>query len=195
MNDLLELIRTRHSIRRFEKRQIEEETLQKILEAGLYAPSSGNFQSTKIVVCQDAELNEQLGKINRWMMFKGSNPKDWGVTVSTDQPSIVDDASIKSSFYGAPTVLTIFSGNGCYSHDNAALVAENIMLAAHALGVGSCYIGRTEEVFATDEGAALRKKWGIPEDMDAVCNVLLGYRQGPEPHEKPRKENRIIFVR
>lgn len=97
-------------------------------------------------------------------------------------------------FYGAPTVLTIFTRAGIYSHDDAAMIAENIWLAAHALGVGACYIGRAEEVFATEYGQELREKWGIAEDLVAVAHILLGYREGPEPHAKPRKEGRIIRV-
>lgn len=81
-----------------------------------------------------------------------------------------------------------------YAHDDAAMVAENIWLAAHFLGIGACYIGRPEEVFATEYGRELREKWGIEDDLVAVCNVLLGYREGPAPHDKPRKEGRIIRV-
>lgn len=55
-------------------------------------------------------------------------------------------------------------------------------------------IGRTDEVFATEYGMEMRKKWGVPDDMVPVCNVLLGYREGPAPHDKPRKEGRILRV-
>ena len=74
------------------------------------------------------------------------------------------------------------------------MVAENIQLAAHFLGVGACYVGRTEEVFHTEYGRALRAAWGIEEDLASVGNVLLGYREGPKLHAKPHKEGRILRV-
>lgn len=194
MNEMIEKIITRHAIRRFADRQLEEETLREILTAGLYAPSAGNNQYSRIVVCQDKAVNLKLGQLSRYMQFKGRDPGTVAHSISSDQPSIQDDFTILDGFYGAPTVLTIFTRPGQYAHDDAAMIAENIMLAAHFLGVGSCYIGRTGEVFATEYGQERRKEWGVPEELEAVCNVLLGYREGPAPHEKPRKEGRIIRV-
>ena len=194
MNEILQIMKTRHAIRRFQDKQLDEATLNAILEAGLYAPSAGNNQYSRIVVCQDSEVNEKLGRINRWMMFKGKEPASVAHAISTDQPSIQDDFTIMSGYYGAPTVLTIFTRGGQYASADGAMIAANIWLAAHALGVGACYIGRTEEVFATEYGMEMRKAWGVPDDMVPVCNVLLGYREGPAPHDKPRKEGRILRV-
>ncbi len=194
MNELIEKMTTRHAIRRFQKKQVEEDVLQQILTAGLYAPSAGNNQYSRIVVCQDSEINEKLGRISRYMMFKDKDPKSVSHSVSADQPSIMDDFTIMNGFYDAPTVLTIFTRSSQYSHDDAAMIGENILLAAHFLGLGACYIGRTGEVFATEYGQQLRKEWGVPEDMVAVCNILIGYIDGPIPSSKPRKEGRIIRV-
>lgn len=194
MNEMIRKMIDRHSIRRFQDRQLEEETLVQILEAGLYAPSAGNGQTTVIAVCQDKEINTRLGKIGRYMMYKDKAPSAVRHHVSADQPSILDDPDIQDSFYGAPTVLTVFAKNGHYAQQNAAIVAENLLLAAHFLDVGACYIGRSEEVFATETGLNLMKEWNIPENYTAVCNVILGYREGTVPKPKPRKENRIIRV-
>jgi nitroreductase len=194
MNETVRLITTRHAIRRFQKKQIDEETLNDILTAGLYAPSAGNNQYSRIVVCQDKETNEELGKLNRYMMFKDLAPEKVAHSVSSDQPSIQDDFTIMSGYYNAPTVLTIFTKNHKYAYEDAAMIGENIMLAAHFLGVSSCYIGRTGEVFANEFGMEMRKKWGVPDDMKPICNVLLGYRLGDAPHVKPRKEGRIVRV-
>ena len=192
MNEPLEKMTKRHAIRRFQSRQIDEETLNEILTVGLYAPSAGNNQQSRIVVCQDGEINEKLGRLSCSMQFEG---RDRTVhSLSADQPSILDDVSITDGFYGAPTVLTIFTSNNIYSHDDAAFVAANIWHAANFLGVGCCYIGRAEKVFATEYGMELRKKWGVPDELVPVANVLLGYREGAEPHDKPRREGRIIRV-
>lgn len=194
MNELIQKMITRHAIRRFQDRQVEEELLEQVLQAGLYAPSAGNNQYSRIVVCQDREVNEKLGRLNRYMQFKDNAPETVAHAVSADQPSIQDDFTIMSGYYNAPVVLTIFTKNHKYAFEDAAMIAENMMLAAHFLGLGACYIGRTDEVFATEYGMEMRRKWGVPDDMKAVCNVILGYREGPAPHDKPRKEGRIIRV-
>jgi len=194
MHEMIEKMLTRHAIRRYQDKQLDEETLEQILQAGLYAPSAGNNQRSRIVVCQDKEINEQLGKLSRAIQFKDANPTKTSQAISADQPSIRDDLTLMDGFYHAPTVLTIFALQMKYSHEDAAMIAENIMLAAHFLDVGSCYVGRTEAVFATEYGQQLRKKWGIADDLVAVGNVLLGYREGPAPHDKPRKEGRILRV-
>lgn len=192
MHEMIEKIITRHAIRRFQDRPVEEDVLEQILQAGLYAPSAGNNQYSRIAVSQDREMNLRLGKLNRSAdMVAGADPKKVR-PVSAEQPSIRDDVNIKDAFYGAPVVLTLFVRNSRYAHDDAAFMAENMWLAAHFLGVGACYIGRAEETFATDYGKEVRKKWGIPEDMIPVGHLLLGYREGPEPHDKPQKEGRII---
>ncbi|MGN0478983.1 MAG: nitroreductase family protein [Hominenteromicrobium sp.] len=194
MNEILQLMKTRHAIRRFQDKPLDDKTLNVILEAGLYAPSAGNNQYSRIVVCQDSEINEKLGRINRWMQFKGKDPASVAHPISADQPSIQDDFTIMSGYYGAPTVLTVFTRGGSYAAADGAMIASNIWLAAHALGVGACYVGRTDEVFATEYGMEMRKAWGVPDDMVPVCNVLLGYREGPAPHDKPRKAGRILRV-
>lgn len=195
MNETLQNICTRRAIRRYQNRQIDDALLEQILDAGLHAPSAGNNQYSRIVVCQNPEINLELGKLSRYMQFKGADPAKVSHAISSEQPSIQDDHTLTDGFYHAPTVLTIFVRDSAYSHDDAAMIAANLWLAAHALGLGACYIGRTEEVFATEYGQNLRRQWNIPEDMVAVCNVLLGYREGPAPHAKPVREGRVIHVK
>ena len=192
MNEMREKIITRHAIRKFQDKQVAEDALEQILQAGLYAPSAGNNQYSRIVVCQDREINLQLGKLNRSADAVSTTPPEKIKPISAEQPSIRDDLSIKSAFYNAPTVLALFTRSSRYAHDDAAFMAENMWLAAHFLGLGACYIGRAEETFATEYGQKLRREWAIPEDMVPVGFLLLGYREGPEPHAKPRKEGRII---
>ncbi len=126
------------------------------------------------------------------MQFKGKDPKGVAHAISNDQPSIQDDFTIMDGFYGAPTVLHLFTRAGQYAHDDAVFMAENMWLAAHFLDIGACYIGRAEETFSTEYGLQMRKQWHIPEDMVAVGHLLLGYCEGPMPKDKPRKEGRII---
>ena len=193
MSELMETILHRRSIRRFDRRQVEEKTLQQILEAGLYAPSAGGRQSPLFVVCQDREVNERLGKIKRG----NSNPRMATATsyVSREQPSIADDPDLKNAFYDAPTVIIMFGPKDfLFSAEDCAAAAENMMLAADSLGVGSCYIGQGWTAFADPYGQEILQKWGIRTDYYAVMQLLLGYPRPEDrhPEPKPRKEGRIL---
>ena len=193
MSEIMETILHRRSIRRFEGRQIGEEALQTILQAGLYAPSAGGRQGVLFAVCQDKEVNERLGKIKR----ANSHPKMATASsyVSKEQPSIADDPKITNAFYDAPTVITLFGPkNFLFAADDCAAAAENMMLAADSLGIGSCYLGQGWPAFADPYGQEILKKWGIRGDYYAVAQLLLGYpREGDlHPAPKPRRTDRIL---
>lgn len=193
MNETMQTILHRRAIRRFDARQIEEELLQQILQAGLYAPSAGGRQGVIFAVCQDKEVNERLGKIKR----ANSNPhmataKNY---VSKEQPSIADDPKLTNAFYDAPTVITMFAPkNFLFSVDDCAVAAENMMLAADSLGIGSCYIGQGWTAFADSYGQEILRKWEIRTDYYAVMQLLLGYPKADDRHPaaKARKEDRIL---
>lgn len=141
MPDVFETILHRRAIRRFSTKQIEENELEQILKAGMYAPSAGGRQGVIFAVCQNSKVNERLGKIKR----ANAHPQMATKTsfVSHEQPSIADDIKITNAFYDAPTVITMFAPKDfLFSKEDCALAAENIMLAADAFGIGSCYIGQ-----------------------------------------------------
>lgn len=195
MNEVMQNILNRRSIRRFSTRQVEEEALQQILQAGLYAPSAGGRQSVLFVVCQNKEVNTRLGKTKR------ANSRPHMATaasyVSKEQPSIADDPKLTDAFYGAPTVITMFAPKDfLFSVDDCAVAAENMMLAAASLGVGSCYIGQGWPAFASPYGQEILRKWGVHADYYAVMQLLLGYpREGDaHPAAKPRKAGRVLRV-
>lgn len=193
VNELMTTILHRRAIRRFADRQIEEEALEQILQAGLYAPSAGGRQGPIMAVCQDKQVNERLGRIKR----ANARPRMATATsyVSREQPSIADDPNIKNAFYDAPTVITLFGPrNFLFAAEDCAVAAENMMLAADSLGVGSCYIGQGWTAFADPYGQEILKQWGIRTDYYAVMQLLLGYpREGDaHPTPKPRKQGRVL---
>lgn len=195
MPDIFETILHRRAIRRFSEKQIEEAALQQILQAGLYAPSAGGRQGVIFAVCQSREINLRLGQIKRAI----AHPHMATATsyVSREQPSIADDAKITNAFYDAPTVITMFAPKDfLFSKEDCALAAENMMLAADALGIGSCYIGQGWEAFAAPYGQEILQQWNIRADYYAVMQLLLGYpREGDKhPAAKPRKADRIIRI-
>ncbi|HJA13132.1 MAG TPA: nitroreductase [Candidatus Mediterraneibacter merdipullorum] len=174
MKETLKDLKERRSIRAYRPEQIKEEELQAILEAGTYAPTGMGMQSPKIVVVQDKETRDYLSVLNDRYMGSGSDP-----------------------FYGAPTVLVVLASRErptCV--EDGALVMGNLMNAAHAVGVGSCWIHRAREVFDSEEGKALLKKWGVEGDYVGVGHCILGYpADGAVPEAKPRKDDYIVYVR
>lgn len=195
MNEVMNTILHRRSIRRFNDRQIEEPALRQILQAGLYAPSAGGRQGVIFAVCQNREINERLGKIKR----ANSNPHmaNGDNYVSREQPSIADDPKLINAFYCAPTVITLFAPkNFLFSQEDCAAAAENMMLAADSMGIGFCYIGQGWTAFAEPYGQEKLREWSIPTDHYAVMQLLLGYlREGDKhPAPKPRRTGRIIWI-
>lgn len=192
MDNLLTIIKERRSIRRYQNRQIPKYDLEKIIEAGLYAPNAGGGQRSKIVAIHNKDLVEQLGKMNI-ANFNRSNLI--GSYVNAEQPSIIDDPTITSGFYGAPTVCAIFTPKKfLYGIPDAFCCAQNMVLEAYELGISSCIIARAEETFDNPLGEQLLKDWNISKDMVARCFVLLGYCDGDYPLPKERKENRSLII-
>lgn len=190
--ELFELMKYRRSIRKYRSKQVPMEDLEKIMEAGTYAPNAGGGQRAMIVGVWNPELVEKIGRLNV-AHFDRSNLA--GRFVSKEQPSIIDDPSMVSGFYGAPTVCAIFTPkNYLYGVGDAFCCAENMVLMATELGISSCIIARGEDTFDNEPGAALLREWEIPENYVARCFVLLGYCDGQYPEVKPRKENRSKII-
>ncbi len=164
--NFLEIIRTRRSCRSYKPEQITDEQLNVVLEAGTYAPTSRGLQSPFIVAVQNDALKERLAKMNAEVMGVTTNP-----------------------YYDAPTYVLVFvpedAPNGV---QDASLVLENMMLAAHAQGLGSCWIHREREMFATEEGKELMRQWGLPEGLIGIGALSVGYPDGEPSPAKPRKE-------
>ena len=194
MNETLNAMMDRRSIRRYKAEQVPDELLEQILLAASYSPNAGNRQTTQMVVCQDGALNERLGRINK-AAFHG-RISDNTHFISQDQPSIADDPSITSAFYGAPTVVTLFGlKQFLYTEADCWIMASSIALAASALGIGSCVLGRAEDTFASPLGQQVQRDWGISEDYEAKTHITLGYALDAVPARKPRKYPNPIVIR
>lgn len=191
--ELLEMIRTRRSIRKYTAQPVEREKLEAIVEAGLYAPNPGGRQGTKIIMLEDAALIDRIGVINA-----NCENRNWNTGVSTEQPSIIDDLSIKSGFYGCTALAMVCIKRASKSAVNAIgsafVCAENMVLEAQALGVSSVIVGRAEATFSKPGMQELLDKWGLDPEYMPIVFVCLGYIDGPYPPVKPRNEGRAIFV-
>lgn len=189
---LLDLIKERHSIRKYTSQQISRKDLETILEAGNYAPNAGGGQRSMMVGIRNKELTTKIGIMN---LMRFDRTKLVGSYVSKEQPSNIDDPNIKNGFYGAPSVVAIFGQNGfLFREADAFCCAENMVLQATELGIASCIISRGAETFVSEEGQALLKAWDIPENYSAICFVILGYLNGDAPMTKPRKPGRVQII-
>lgn len=192
--ELLDLIKERRSIRKYKDLPVEREKLNKIAEAGIYAPTPGAGEKTKIIILTDKKLIEEIGILNA-----NCENRNWsGRSVSVEQPSIIDDLSIKSGFYGCSALAIICIDKERRHMVNgvggAFVVAENMVLEAQSLGVSSCIVGRAEATFKHNFSKSLLPKWGMEDNDLPILFVCLGYIDGEYPKIKKRKQERIIFV-
>ena len=190
--ELLNAIKARRSVRKYTDNQIPREYLEKIIEAGTYAPNAGGGQRSMIIGIHNADMVEMLGRMN---MAKFDRSRLIGSYVSKEQPSVIDDTSIKSGFYGAPSLCIVFAQkNFMFGIPDAFCCAQAMIMEAFDLGISSCIVSRAKETFDNETGAALLKRWGVPENYIARCFVTLGYCDGEYPQPKPRKAHRSIII-
>ena len=176
MNQTIEDLKTRRSIRKFKDEQISDDELKTILEAGTYAPTARGLQSPKIVVIQNPETIKEFSEWNR-SYFPVEMPEDM------------------DPFYGAPTVLIVLADSEVptFVEDGSSVLAV-LVNAAHAIGIGSCWIHRARDEFASEKGKTLLKEWRIPESYEGIGHVVLGYPDMEAPEPIARKEDYIHYV-
>ena len=172
LNETLELMQTRRSVRDFKPDMVPEDIMDKIIEAGLWAASGRNRQSPIIIKVTDKSVRDRLAPVKCGNYGTDSDP-----------------------FYGAPAVLIVLADKNAptYLYDGS-LVMGNLMLAAHSLGIGSCWIHRAKEEFDGPEEKELLKELGIEGDYEGIGHCVLGYVNGEYPETKARKENRVYSI-
>lgn len=171
--DTLETLKSRRSIRKFKSTLPPKETIDKIIEAGTYAATGMNRQSPIIIAVTNKELRDKLSKQNAAIMGKED----------------------MDPFYGAPVVLIVLADKSkpTYIYDGS-LVMGNLMNAAHACGISSCWIHRAKEEFESEEGKQLLKTLGIEGDFEGIGHCVLGYADCEQPVASDRKENYVYRI-
>ena len=173
-NPVLEAMRNRRSIRKYRPELPPREALQQIIDAGLYAASGHGLQTAIIVAVTDRALRDRLAEMNRVIggWDEGFDP-----------------------FYGAPAVLIVLADkSSCNCVYDGALAMGNMMLAAHALGLGSCWINRAKQEFDSEEGKKILRALGVEGDWEGIGHCIVGWPEGEAPEAKPRKEHRVYWV-
>lgn len=189
---LMDLIQQRHSIRKYTDEQIQREDLEKILEAGNYAPNAGGGQRSMLVALHNKQLCTKVGRMN---LAKFDRTHLAGNYVSKEQPSTIDDPTIQNGFYGAPCVVCVFAqDNFLFKTADAFCMIENMVLQATELGIASCIVSRGRETFDNEAGRQMMREWNVPEGYACQGFVILGYIDGPQPSTKPRKSGRIKII-
>ena len=173
MNEVIQNILTRRSCKAYKSDMVEAEIIDQIIEAGLYAASGMNMQSPIIIAVTDKETRDMLSALNR--KYDKQNRPD--------------------PFYGAPIVLVVLAPKDIptYIYDGS-LVLGNMMLAAHSLGIGSCWIHRAKESFEDVEGKELIDSLGINGDYEGIGNLVIGYPINEVMEASPRKESRVYRI-
>ena len=173
MNQVLNAIITRRSVRSYKPDPIPEDVLERILTAGQYAATGMNRQSPIIMAVTDKAVRDELSAMN-------------AAILGTD----------KDPFYGAPVVLVVLASKAAptYVYDGS-LVMGNLMLAAHAEGLGSCWIHRAKEEFESEEGKALLRRLGIDGEYEGIGHCILGYAAEEPKAAAPRKQDYVYWLR
>lgn len=173
MSILLDEIKSRRSIRKYKPDMVPADIIQKITEAGTYAATGMGRQSPIIIAVTNKELRDRLSKMNAAIMGTEIDP-----------------------FYGAPVVLIVLANKDMptYIYDGS-LVMGNLMLAAHDLGIASCWIHRAKEEFESQEGKDILKSLGIEGNYEGIGHCILGYAaDDAAPRTAPRKENYVYLA-
>ena len=169
MENVLEALKTRRSIRAYSDKPVAGELVDQILEAGLYAASGNGRQSAEFVLVTDAALIKRLSQMNAAVMGASGDP-----------------------FYGAPVAIVVFADSDVATFvQDGSLAMGNLMLAAHALGLGSVWINRAKQMFQSDEGKMLMSQWGLSQSMEGVGICVVGHAAGALPVAAPRRKGRI----
>ena len=172
MSELLDMIKTRRSIRKYKSDMVPKEIIDKIVEAGTYAATGMGQQSPIILAVTNKEVRDKLSKWNADIMGTDTDP-----------------------FYGAPVVLVVLADkNRPTAVYDGSLVMGNLMLEAEEQGIGSCWIHRAKEEFESEEGKEILKSLGIEGDYEGIGHCILGYADGPAPKAAPRKDSYVYHI-
>lgn len=171
--DTLEVLKTRRSCRKFKPDMVPDELIEKVIEAGMYAPTGKGLQAPIIIAITNKEVRDKMAEENVKILGADIDP-----------------------FYGGPVVLVVLAKKDVFTHVyDGSLVMGNMLNAAHSLGLAGIWIHRAKEVFEGEYGKQLLKDLGIEDEYEGIGNCVIGYRDGEAPEAAPRKENYVYYIK
>lgn len=184
-NIVYETITSRRSIRAYKPEQIRQSQLDSIMEAGINAPSALNRQSWEVRVIQNPEL---LAKLNNTFVEDAKGKTLQGSAAKAQEPGF-------NVFHGAPTLIIVAKDKAnSYSAVDCGLFAQNILLSAEAMNIGTCVIGNTASIFNKPDRQELLKAINLPETHEVVFGISIGYKN-ETPEAKPRDPKKVIYIK
>ncbi len=172
MNPVLENIYSRRSVRSYLPQQITKAELTTVLEAGLQAPSAMNQQTWHFIAVQDEKAREQVRALC---------------------VSVCGMQADADPFYQAPTIVLVFGKDDTIAPDkDCSLAIQNMMLAAHAIGLGTCWINCVCSAFSAEEGKTLAASFGLADGYHPVGSLALGVPSGAAAKPKEVRKNYTI---
>lgn len=173
MNEVIDTILNRRSVRNYKDEQIDDNDLNIVLDCARYAPSGMNRQSYAFVAIQNQDIMNEI--IDACMKILNINT---------------------SPFYGAPTIVLVFGDKNSPTYiEDACAGIENMTIAATSLNLGSCWIRCAKDLFESEYGESIREKIEVPENYMCIGSLVLGYVNGEYPEAKQRKENIIKIIK
>jgi nitroreductase len=174
MNAAIENMKTRRSVRKFKADAVPQELIEQVIEAGTFAASGHDRQPWALIAVTNRDVIARLSAANASFF----------------------DMDVKDPFYGAPAVIIVLTKKSTptYIYDGT-MAMDNMMLAAHSLGLASCWIHRAKQVFELPEWKEWLHSIGVDGDYEGIGHVALGYADGPLPEARPRKAGRVFYVK
>ena len=186
MNETLEVIKKRRSIRKYGPKQVGDKELEAIMEAAIYAPSAMNQQKWHFTVIQNRAKLDKMVKTIRENLLK--SPVEF-FRERAKNPEF-------NVFYQAPTVVIITADEKAIFVDfDCGAAAENIALAATSLGIDSCIIGMSGALFESENADKIKQELGIPEGYKFVISIALGYRDMDSPPAPLKKKENVSYIK
>ena len=171
-NEVLTCIETRRSVKCFKPDVYPtKDEIDTVIKAGLEAASGRNMQAPIIVAVTNREIRAKLAEFNGSLYGKAD------------------------PFYGAPVILIVLARTNAHTYVyDGSLTLGNMMLAAHSIGLGACWIHRAKETFERDEWKEWLASIGITDEVEGIGHLALGYLEGSYPPPKERRDGRVIYV-
>ena len=186
MNETVNIIKNRRSIRQFKDQQIADAELQTIMECAILAPNAMNQQKWHFSVIQNKDFLKRMVNITKENLINS------GIEFLAGRAKDPDF----DPYFNAPTVIFVTAEeNARFSQIDAALAAQNIIIAAESYDIGTHIMTSTEFLFASEEGKAIKKEMGIPDGYTHVCAIALGYKEGETPVAPPRNKDVITYIK